>query len=354
MSQESDSRDKLRMCPSCRMEISIFATKCRFCGEPVGRPRDEARKLTIDDLGGAAVSDYTPSEEVVDALESFRREELERRNAAEREEPKSWGLFGGRKKEKPHGPAEPRTFDQLDASSRDLASIGGPSRTFERKMTRRQPVWTKKVAMVAAFVAAVVLLYFGGHLVKASIDDYRARRNAKPEIVVDNRALAIADSGDYMGALREAARAVAEYNTPEQKEIAERVRQKVVDHIHELLYSDNWSDTLMRQVEEEVNQAVTIDSSRKLLDVKAEVREEVRVYSLTFSNPDPTAGTVMFRLLDENKPTDLARISERVNGRLEIMNITTDRVRLKDHGRKTSRGIPRQVTLDRYGSFRSE
>lgn len=353
MSQESDNRDKLRMCPTCRMEISIFATKCRFCGEPVGRPRDEARKLTIDDLGGASVGDYTPSEEVVDALESFRREELERRLAAEHEEPDSWGLFGRRKKDKPHAPAEPRTFDQLDASSRDLANIGGLSRTFERKRARRQPVWTKKLALGAASVAVIIVLIFGATFVKASIDDYRARRNAKPEVVVDNRAIAIAESGDYMGALREAVRAAREYNAPEQQEVAERVRQKVAEHIREMLNSDNWSDTLMRQVEEEINQAVSIDSGKTLMDVKAEVREEVRVYSLTFSDADPDAGTVMFRLLDENKPTDLARISERVNGRLEIMNITRDHVRLKDHERKTSKGIPRQISLDRYGSFNS-
>ena len=66
------SPDKTRLCPSCRCEISVLATRCRFCGEEVGRPRDEARQLSIDDLGGENVTLYAPSGNVMDALESFR------------------------------------------------------------------------------------------------------------------------------------------------------------------------------------------------------------------------------------------------------------------------------------------
>ena len=71
----SEGRDKTRLCPTCRSPISVLATKCKFCGDPVGRPRDENRKLTVDDLGGESASEFTRSEDVMEALEAYRREE---------------------------------------------------------------------------------------------------------------------------------------------------------------------------------------------------------------------------------------------------------------------------------------
>ena len=67
--------EKMRLCPTCRMEISVLATKCRYCGEEVGRPRDETRSLSISDLGGETVQHYAPSSSVMEALEAFRSEE---------------------------------------------------------------------------------------------------------------------------------------------------------------------------------------------------------------------------------------------------------------------------------------
>ena len=66
----------MRLCPSCRMSIPVLAVKCRFCGEEVGRPRDETRKLSISDLGGQDSTMYAPSSSVMEALEAFRTEEF--------------------------------------------------------------------------------------------------------------------------------------------------------------------------------------------------------------------------------------------------------------------------------------
>ena len=44
-------KEKDRTCPSCRSSISVFATNCRFCGEPVGKPKDEVRHLAAEDMG---------------------------------------------------------------------------------------------------------------------------------------------------------------------------------------------------------------------------------------------------------------------------------------------------------------
>ena len=70
--------DKTRLCPSCRMQISVLATKCRFCGENVSRPRVEDRHFTIRDLGGENSRKYAASESMLSALESFRIEQAER------------------------------------------------------------------------------------------------------------------------------------------------------------------------------------------------------------------------------------------------------------------------------------
>lgn len=359
MTQEGNAnQEKARICPTCRMEISVFATKCRFCGESVGRPRDEARILTIDDLGGASQgTDYAPSANVMDALESFRQEEIERIREKEEEEAELsslwwWQRLGaGKRRNSKNTSRRSSSFNELDSRSRELADIGMRRRTSRQ---RHQPIWTKQVALVAAFVAAVVLLYFGGRMVKAGIDDYLVRKNAKPEIKVDNRALSMLQSNMPLDALQEAVRALGIADTQENRDIADKVRNGVADYIRDRLNSDNWTDSVMHQVEEEINHAVNTDPySRLLQDVKKEVREEIRLHSITFSDPNPEAGTVTLRLLDDRKPTDLARTGERVHGRFEIMNITREQVRFKDHQRRTSKGIPRQFVLDKFGSFSS-
>ena len=73
--QEEFPEEKTRICPSCRMRISVLATRCLHCGESVGRPKDETRELSTQDLGGETIYHRAPSGSVIDALEAFREEE---------------------------------------------------------------------------------------------------------------------------------------------------------------------------------------------------------------------------------------------------------------------------------------
>ena len=57
------------------MTISVLATKCRYCGEDVGKPKEEQRELSVNDLGGENVHHRAPSGSVMEALESFRLED---------------------------------------------------------------------------------------------------------------------------------------------------------------------------------------------------------------------------------------------------------------------------------------
>ncbi|HPJ99075.1 MAG TPA: hypothetical protein PKW60_06280, partial [Candidatus Hydrogenedentes bacterium] len=70
----SSNEDKTRVCPFCRREISIFATKCFHCGERVDPPRADQRHFSMEDLGGRKSTNYAPSESVMAALETFRAE----------------------------------------------------------------------------------------------------------------------------------------------------------------------------------------------------------------------------------------------------------------------------------------
>ena len=41
--------DPMRLCPECRMPISILANRCRYCGSIVGKPRKEVETLTVQE-----------------------------------------------------------------------------------------------------------------------------------------------------------------------------------------------------------------------------------------------------------------------------------------------------------------
>ena len=169
LGERSDDRaDKTRLCPHCRMPISVLATKCRFCGEEVGRPRDQSRSLTVDDLGGEGGSRYAPSSSVMEALESFRVEETT--NVETPAPSRSWLPFGRNRKAKslaqaPHDGGMPA----LDERGKALASLAMPMRPAAPFPRPAEPSWMKKVVVFASFVATVLLLIIGATQVIAMI-----------------------------------------------------------------------------------------------------------------------------------------------------------------------------------------
>jgi hypothetical protein len=334
------------------MEISIFATKCRHCGEAVGRPRDEARKLTIHDLGGTNATDYAPSEEVVDALESFRQEELDKLKEEAAEEGGTWFK---RKKKNESAAKRGSSYGQLDPRSRDLASI----KTFNtpRHHKRRQePVWTGKLIFGASFVAAIVLLYLGGGFVKARIDDYIAKKNFKPEVKIENRAVAImAKNGPPLHALLAAVEAVNAANTPDNQQIAEKARQAVKDKVNTLLNADPWSETKLDEASEIVTKAVAIDpGSETTKMLQDEVSRERADYKINLLRVDPALGEARLRVsMPDNRTEEIVarKGGTAVHGRFEVKNITSRYVRFEDPMRKSKSGVPREFILSLDGTI---
>lgn len=323
----SDLRDKLRLCPSCRMEISFFATKCRFCGEPVGRPREEARQLTVQDLGGAqSGTDYAPGGEVLDALEAFRREEIERN--APVEAPKRTWL--GTKKASGRG------------AGHKGPKAGEPS---------GYAVLVRKILFFAAIVAGIVVLFLVGTAVKGRIDEYIANKNNVPIVPIDNKAEEILKAGGpdaTLKALEEAVRVCREQNTPANRQVADRVREALKNEVAALLNGENWKTADISKASTLVSRAAAIDmESPAVRELVAEVSDERTAYNMTIERIDAGRGEVHLRIHEPDGSSEvvLKRNGDTLRkGRFEIKAVMANHVRIEDRLRK-NREIPRSFRL---------
>ena len=81
MSEKNKANDEERLCPACRSDISVWATKCKFYGSEVGRPRMRETRLTLKDLGGESCSTHRVSKHVMGAMGAFRYDEVYAKNA---------------------------------------------------------------------------------------------------------------------------------------------------------------------------------------------------------------------------------------------------------------------------------
>jgi len=273
--------EKLRLCPSCRMSIPVLAVKCRFCGEEVGRPRDESRKLSISDLGGQDATMYAPSSSVMEALESFRTEEF---TSAPPPEPQKRSLFG-KKKPQTDTPRPARSDDmpELDENSQALASLSMPTRPRAKTYVPPEPTWMKKMGYLGAFIATILILYFGGVQVVAVINDWR-RPPAAP--LIPNRTHELieqARSGDtvkFGDALAEAITVYSAQPTPSNASLLDEARKGAIAQVKDLLNADPWSSDKLDQASRLMAKGATDpDSNVRALD--AERQQELVDYKNT-------------------------------------------------------------------------
>jgi len=364
VSFEDDSRDdqedKLRLCPTCRSQISIFATKCKFCGEAVGRPRDEARQLTVDDLGGHDGSSYIVSGDLADAMEAFRQEQIAQSDREhEQQEPKKHATWLGRNKEVDKHPAHEPPPPGADPSgiTEQLMSISAFSQTRRRAHPTPDRVWTRKMAMLGGFVAAVVILYFGGGYAKAKYDEYLAKKHVVPEVHVDNYARDYLKAGDLLGALTEARRAQREADNTENRQIAHEVREAIRDTVDSLVNAQDWEKEVLNHASRLVANAQRIDPDSKLIqEVRKQVDREVFHYSLRIEEIHIEPGGKARVFLEVQEPGREREIvvkekGQQVSGRFVIKNITRDQIRFEDTQRKGRSNRPRQLCLSLDGTL---
>ena len=352
-SSHNEGQDKLRLCPTCRMPISVLATKCRYCGEPVGRPRDEARKLTVDDLGGSSSSSYAPSGEVLDAIEAFRPEELT--VIAQKEEPpRKWYHFLKRRSQ----PQEPKTviesLGSLEERKIDIAPFSTSSKR-RSSMVRRESAWGGRLFRAALIVIALAVLCVAGVFAKSWIEDYLTRRNTKAVLTIKNPAIEILDrNGPALDALKAAVETLSKSDTPDNRRVLDRAREQVRKEVHALLDSVPWTRAMLDQASGLVSQALSVDpASVALKDLKQEVNQELILYKMTIVRLDAGARQVVLRIANSSQQAEDIMYSEggKVKGRLEVKRVTQDGVTLEDPLRKSAGGFPRRFKLSIDGTI---
>lgn len=330
----------MRLCPTCRMAISVLATRCRFCGEEVGRPKQGEKLFTIQDLGGENPANYTVSGNVLDALESFRAEQLSSQELARRERDernKSWiGRRGGEPVDSPIDSGS--GLPELDERHRTLADIVESS--SPKKKPLRRPGWQEDVKTYLMYgggaLAAVAILFFGWQ----AVANYIESRNQVEEVVIPNNALAILEEGEPLRALEEAMSVLRQAPSDENRAIAETARLAVIEEVTDLLNNRDWNRGMLDQASRIATRAATIDPDRRVQELQREVDLEVAAYKMILIsiNSEEESGT--FRLHNPNYPEaeQTVRAGDWVQDRFIVRSVYSSYARLEDTKRTTRTG----------------
>lgn len=333
------SGEKMRLCPSCRMEISTLATKCRFCGESVGRPRDESRKMTIDDLGGETIQHYAPSTSVMEAMEAFRSEFEFKSNPPEdavSPQKKSFFGIGGKKQQQEFKSGGPDLgLPELDERSQALASIAMPTpRRVVAQPTFQQPTWMKKVGVFAAFVAAILILYIGGGQVIAYIN----RPPEVPDRALRNPAEAmLASDADPVSTLREAMTALRKEDHVENRAIVEKARGRVIDLIQSVQYADPWTEESLSKASQMAAEAFRIDPDETMATLKEEIDSDSFAYRMVLSSVEGDTATFLVQKREGRRDQNSAvtvKVGDLVQDRFKVVAIRAEHVQVEDTLRK--------------------
>lgn len=342
--QGPENQDEMRLCPTCRMKVSVWATKCHHCGEEVGRPRREEMKLTLKDLGGGQKTTYAPSGNVTGALESFRMEEVSNQETlvAQRRKLSLLDRLLGRKL--PPIPARPTTpnIPELDEYNRNLtASIlddipGSSSVSISRAQMpqyQRSPLQERAVQVVVVAVA-LGILYFGGSFAWAKISDYIASRNQQQEFVYNNRAREMLAQGDAPIVAFEEAMAALGYNdTQENHEIADQTRALVLKEVSGLIARNPWSRKDQDEAFSIIQRAINVDTHPSVKAMFESVAADVSMFRFVLKSVDTAAEEATFRPNNPNyEPEVTVKVADRFMDRFIVNRIFSGGVDLNDDG----------------------
>lgn len=361
MSQEQNNAggygeptEEMRLCPTCRMKVSVWATKCHHCGEEVGRPRREEMKLTLKDLGGESRTTYAPSGNVTGALESFRVEEassVEALNASRRKVGFLARLLG----RTPPPPPPKRTAQtgmSLDEYSRnltaslldDMPSSSSVSISRAQLPNAASQGLAGRVKPIAMVIGALLVLYFGGNFAWVKISDYIDARNRANQVVYNNRALEmLASQEESIVAFEEAMTALKINDTEENRRIAGDVRSVLLKDVEALMTANPWRRADQDKAYEMMQRAMKVDSSPQIRTKYESVARDISQFKFVLKSVDATGTKATFRL---NNPEFEQEVtvsqSDRIMDRFIVAVISSSEVHLNDDrvsGRRLAIGL---------------
>jgi hypothetical protein len=340
------SADPTRLCPTCRMPISILATKCRHCGDAVARPRREEAKLTIRDLGGESGTQYTISGNVMDALEAFRAEELNAQIAA-REEKRSGSWFGRTPAPKP-GARSNSSLPELDNEHLELSALSTPRvQSLSRSVPQTyRPTVTRTAFTIGAVIAGLILLYVGTDFTWARISDYLERRNVGPVLDYTSRAPEMLAAGaPFEAVYREAADAVRTVDKEYNQQALEEVRQELFARVDRVLKAPTLDLVGMDRASRWAAIAAELDRDPRVQEVWQRASRDVAAYKMILTKVDASAGEATFQINNvyHDKQQETVMVGQYVQDRFLVTAITERAVRLEDTRVVTNSGRGRPV-----------
>lgn len=306
MGGDMQMEEKSRTCPSCRTSISVLATKCRFCGETVGKPKVEVRQLSVNDLGGESVRHQAVSSNVIAALDEMRKEA---------------GAEGDPETQEAGDPGiDLSSLDDFDKPSFNAHTPKPRQVSIADRLTTAVKIIV--VLGIIAFLATKVSTIFkpddGGGLPTTNT----SHKNLAPGILADN--------GDLMDALAAAVIAVEEAPEPANKKIRDEVMALLTEEIDGLLNANPWTIAKLREASSRANKAAEVYPSDQSNDLMSKVSQESIDYGTILLGMDPAAGTATFQLNTGSSEKKTVRIGELVAGRFKVTSIQSDKVRVQD------------------------
>jgi ribosomal protein L40E len=347
MTDSTPPQEEMRYCPTCRSLISVWAVKCRYCGEEVGRPKKEEAHFTVKDLGGDSTSTYVVSGDVIEAIEAFREEERARREAEEQEKLNQSTWF--RRKTSTEAPADasqapvPPT-PKKKALNELLKELDEPNTRTQHKRRDVFEGISRNVLIFAGVVAGIVLLYVTMDYTWGIVKDYFYRPQTTAGY--ENRALMMLDQGQPVtAALQEALAALGHDPSPENRAIADQVRLRVIEHVQNLLTAHPWSLDKLHEASRVASQAAQLDGDPRIKDLFRQVEAEVAAYKMVVVEISPDQKTAKFRLQDPSFPQSeqVVQVGDFVANRFLVTAITATSVRLEDTRIKSPTGDARRL-----------
>jgi len=315
------------------MEISVLATKCRFCGESVGRPRDESRSLSIDDLGGETVRHYAPSSSVMEAMEAFRSEHDFKSNPPEDAGPERKSLFGIAGKKKAGGAQGGDGLPQLDERSQALASLAMPTNKPSTFKKPKGPSTSQRAMQIGGIVVGVIILllvakFAYGYFTAPREERVRQGRNAAEAMLARN--------DDPTQIVIEAAQALRNEKHSKNVEILDEAHKRFNEKINGLLNASPWTQQNLKDAVRSVNDVFKVDSSPEIKKLVEEVTAETYAYNMSLLEVSSDSKEATFGLSQSAAGGSRvkAEVGGIVNGRFKIISIKSEKVQVEDTQRK--------------------